>query len=258
MNFWQWAGSYWWLVFPLSGVVGGWIGGVAKYNEKRRQDKIEMLRLKSAGKAAAVEQKQTRDSQIDRALAAHDEVNRRWFDYEIDIATLIDFPMMIDMREPLTVDFHRAKRVADSLRPTSREELHDPAVFTEYRDAVRDYEVAFDIAEREAKRRRRTGFSDSERESLERARKLVSIAADSAATPAERQAAYRKARSELDGLIVLPDAAMAEIERRIAGAIESGIPTAGSQAPSAGSVALGRNGATDLKSPNPESAPKEP
>ena len=48
----------------------------------------------------------------------------------------------------------------------------------------------------------------------------VGIAADAAATPAERQAAYRKARQELDGLIDVPNAAAAQIEQRIAGELE--------------------------------------
>ena len=41
-----------------------------------------------------------------------------------------------------------------------------------------------------------------------------------AATPAERQAACRKARQELDGLIDIPDVAAAQIEQRIAGELE--------------------------------------
>lgn len=214
--------DFWWLVFPLGGAVGGWAKGVAAYNEKRRKDKIEMLRLKNAGKAAAAEAKQSTEQQIDRALAAHDNVNQRWFDYELDLCKVIDFPMMTDMREPLTVDFHRAKLVADNLRPDNRAELRDPAALTEYRNVVQACVVAFDIAEREAIRRKRSSFSETEREALGRARKLVNISVDEAATPAERQEAYRRARKELDGLIVLPRAATAHLESRIAGAIESG------------------------------------
>ena len=38
-----------------------------------------------------------------------------------------------------------------------------------------------------------------------------------AATPQERQNAYARARTELDGILVLPAATRASIERRIAG-----------------------------------------
>ena len=43
----------------------------------------------------------------------------------------------------------------------------------------------------------------------------------SAASPQERQSAYARASSELDGLIVLPAPVRASIERRIAGQIEA-------------------------------------
>ena len=59
---------------------------------------------------------------------AHDAVNRRWLDYELDVGKLIDFPVMTDVREPLTVAFLRAKRQADGLRPEAGEARDgDPA-----------------------------------------------------------------------------------------------------------------------------------
>ena len=57
---------------------------------------------------------------------------------------------------------------------------------------------------------------------LETARKLLRIASDAAATPAERQTAYRRARRELDGLIVLPEATLAALEDRIASMLGAG------------------------------------
>jgi hypothetical protein len=46
------------------------------------------------------------------------------------------------------------------------------------------------------------------------------VASDPAATAPERQRAYDLARKELDGLIVLPPATRASIERRISGEID--------------------------------------
>jgi len=43
------------------------------------------------------------------------------------------------------------------------------------------------------------------------------VSADTAATPQERERAYRLARRELDGLIVLPERARAALERGISG-----------------------------------------
>ncbi|BCW67025.1 hypothetical protein NicSoilB4_17880 [Arthrobacter sp. NicSoilB4] len=155
-------------------------------------------------------------------MDSHDSVNRRWLDYELDVGKLIDFPVMTDVREPLTVAFLRAKRLADGLRPGAPEDITTAARLAEYREAVNGYELAFDVAEREAKRIRDSNFTGPERERLATARKLLRIASDAGATPAERQTAYKRARRELDGLIVLPDATLAALEEKIAGMIDAG------------------------------------
>jgi hypothetical protein len=286
--FWDFAGSFWWLAFPLAGIVGGWVKGAQKWDERRRheryQQELELERIRhgqvgpagqgpagqmghgqaghgttgpdahgqghgghgsgvaaggqpAAGVAGAgvgrANAAQVFQRDVDRIVTAHEEVNRRWLDYELDVAKLIDFPLISDMREPLTVDFHKAKRDADFLRPEDPahpEELRDPARLAEYREAVRTFEVAFDAAEREAKRRRRSDFTEAERSSLARARNLIAIADDNGATHAERQVAYRRAKSELEGLIVLPDVAMDAMEHRIAGALGTGsVPTSQAQ-----------------------------
>jgi hypothetical protein len=91
----------------------------------------------------------------------------------------------------------------------------------EYREAVHSYVIAFDVAEAEAKRRRRGGFTYDEQEHLVRAQSLLRLAMDEGATPPERQSAYRKAQKELEGLISLPPSMRAQIERHIAGQIEA-------------------------------------
>ena len=48
-----------------------------------------------------------------KVLDRHDRTDARWLDYEIDIAKLLDFPLMTDMRDPLTVAFHKARSHAD-------------------------------------------------------------------------------------------------------------------------------------------------
>lgn len=240
MNVWEFVGSYWWLVFPLGGVIGGvasgWAKAVRRWDERRRQHKLELYKIKygnqveaapaapkvGAGRAAAAgpETGRPRSGEIERLLTDHAEVNTRWLDYELDVAKLIDFPLMSDMREPVTVDFHRAKRHADGLRPEEGERL-DADALADYRQAVREFQVAFDVAEREAKRRRAFDFTVEERRTLDRAKRLIALAEDSGATHAERQQAYRRAQHELQGLIAIPDAANEAIEHRIAGALGS-------------------------------------
>jgi hypothetical protein len=130
--------------------------------------------------------------------------------------------MMTDMRNPLTIGFHKAKRRADLLRPETVDDLMgDRDARLEYRDAVADYVSAFDIAEAEAIRRRRSDFSSEDRQRIERAQHLMRLATDGGATPQERQSAYSRARKELDGLIALPAMTRASIERKIAGEIQA-------------------------------------
>ncbi|MCA5892861.1 hypothetical protein LEP48_05765 [Isoptericola sp. NEAU-Y5] len=219
-GFWDFVGSYWWLVFPLSGIAGGWVRGAQKWDERRRRDKLEMYRIKHAGAQAAKESEEALTSEIERTIAEHDETERRWLDYELDAVKVLEYPVMTDMREQVTVDFHRARRDAEGLRPADLEELRDRRRLDRYREAVREYQIRFDVAEREARRRRASDFTPAERESLERAKKLLALADDGGASHAERQSAYKRAVKELEGILVLPDAATDAIEHRIAGLLD--------------------------------------
>ncbi|MFC9788472.1 hypothetical protein [Rhodococcus sp. NPDC127528] len=217
----------WWLVFVFGGSIGGALKAIGAANQRRADRRQERYRLKqqtkveiARAKAQAHVDEQTQRRDIAKIVDEHDQTDARWFDYEMSLVTLLDFPMMTDLREPLTVAFHKAKRRADLLRPADPESLvgnHEAQV--EYREAVHDYAVAFDVGEAEAKRRRRSGFTPREQERLARAQRLLQLAMDDAATHEERQSAYVKARKDLDGLIVLPSGPRAQLERRIAGQI---------------------------------------
>lgn len=242
----EWLGQlwqgYWWLVFPLGAgavAVAGKIGSAWERAAKRRHtQRLELLKAKAELKAisrgrspiaqrvtdavdagmgtASGSSGESQATQLARLFATHDGVTARWLDYELDVAKLIAFPAMSDGRQPLTAAFLRAQRVADGLRPASPKTRLTPAELSEYRNAVADYEVAFDVAERDARRLRDSTFSDAERKRLETAKQLLSIAIDQAATPAERQIAYRRVREELDGLISLSDDAIEVLETRVA------------------------------------------
>jgi len=223
------AGNFWWLIFPLGGVIGGAAKGVAAANERRAQRRLERYRIKQETKVALAHAKaagQTNSEgnrrEMTKVLARHDATDARWLSYEIDVAKLLDFPLMTDMRDPLTLGFHKAKSRADVLRPASVDEiLSDRDAQLEYRDAVADYVAAFDVAEAEAVRRRRNDFSSEDQERLARASSLLRLASDDAATPQERRNAYGRAQRELDGLIVLPAVTRAAIESTVIGEIEA-------------------------------------
>ncbi|MGV0812200.1 hypothetical protein ABQF34_09590 [Mycolicibacterium boenickei] len=225
----QFAGNFWWLIFPLGGMIGGGIRAVSAANERRAERRLERYRIKQQTKiemaraaATAKSSDAAQRRELAKTLETHDRTNARWLDYEIDIAKLLDFPLMTDMRDPLTIVFHKARGRADLLRPESVADiLGDRTAQLEYRDAVHDYVSAFDIAEAEAVRRRRSDFSEAAQERIARAQQLLRLASDDGATPQERQNAYARAQKELDGLIVLPKTTRASIERGILGELEA-------------------------------------
>ncbi|WP_243226210.1 hypothetical protein [Microbacterium sp. CIAB417] len=210
--------SYWWLAFPLMGVAGGAARAWERGAKRRHERRLELIRARSGAISSAPAEPRPEPvaSALARTLAEHDATTARWLEYELDVAKMIAYPAMSDGRQELTAAFLRAKRVADRMRPASVDAEITSAELAAYQNAVTDYEVAFDVAEREARRVRDAGFTPSERKRLDTAQQLLSVAVDEAATPAERQLAYRRVREELDGLISLSDAAIDELERRVA------------------------------------------
>ena len=208
----------WWMVFPLMAIAGRWAGGWRRAGERRHRRRVELYELQNQAREA----ERASVAEVQALMDTHDATNRRWLDYELDVGKLIDFPLMTDVREPLTVAFLRAKRAADGQRPSSADDLKSVSALDAYRQAVNNFAVALEVAEREARRIRDTKFSGPERERLATARKLLMIAENQAATPAERQAAYKRARRELDGLIVLPDVTVAALEEKIAPELDMG------------------------------------
>lgn len=237
MDPWQFVGSYWWLIFPLMGVAGGVGRAWQKSLDRRHVRRLEVLRAKSELRAAQVAARahspadasvsRSTDSpaaRLQRLFDAHDDITSRWLEYELDVTKLIAFPAMSDGRQPLTAAFLRAKRKADGLRPSSTKARVPKDELAEYREAVTEYETAFDIAERDARRLRDRSFTEPERKKLDTAKQLLTVAVDQAATPAERQLAYRRVREELDGLISVSDEAIEVLEKRVALELTGGEP----------------------------------
>lgn len=216
------AGNYWWLAFPLFGMTMGALNARAKHREvtarRRHREQLELLRAQGLASGAPAPASTAIAAPVDareRLMSAHDAVTHRWLEYELDATKLITYPAMSDGRQPLTAAFLRAKKVADNLRPAEGEAV-TPERLTEYREAVTDYEVAFDVAEREARRVKDAAFTADERKRLDTAKQLLTVATDQAATPNERQLAYKRVREELDGLIWLSDEAVDELEKKVA------------------------------------------
>src|SRR6201997_2482600 len=95
------AAGFWWLIFPLAGAIGTGIKAIAAANDRRAERRLERYRLKQQAKIAVAEASgRARNNEensrraLTKLIAAHDRTDTRWFDYEIDIARVLDFPMM--------------------------------------------------------------------------------------------------------------------------------------------------------------------
>ncbi|GAY13824.1 hypothetical protein [Mycobacterium sp. shizuoka-1] len=204
------------VIVPVAGAIYAAVRGVAAIRRQNEPGESPPAVPREEPKSQAAQWRT-----ITRVLDQHSRTDARWLDYELDAAKLLDFPVMTDMREPLTVAFHRAKLRAELLRPAKAEDLlDDPVAARAYLDAVEAYVTAFDTAETEAVRRRRSGFSREDQQRLARAQSLLRVAADRGATPQERERAYDLARGELDGLVVLPDRTRGALEQGIAGELD--------------------------------------
>ena len=202
------------VIVPLAGMI---IAAIRAFSADKRPGE----NAQSHDRAGRAGNQAARRRSLTRVLREHDRTDTRWLEYELDFARLLDFPLMTDMRDPLTIAFHKAKLRADFLRPAKAEDLLDDGdAAARYLAAVEDYVTAFNIAEAEAKRRRRNDFSQDGQQRIARAQSLLRMASDSAATPQERQNAYDRARRELEGLIVLPATTQSSIERGISGQLD--------------------------------------
>jgi hypothetical protein len=215
------------VILPLAGLIIAAIKafaanqrrGMASRDSARAGQLDDLPVAEAVGRAGGNQAAQW--ASIRRVLEEHSRTDARWLEYELDFVKLLDFPLMTDMRNPFTTGFHKAKLKADFLRPVKAEDLlDDREAAGQYLAAVQEYVTAFNAAEAEAIRRRRNDFSQEGQQRIARAQSLLRVVSDSAATPQERQHAYDLARKELDGLIVLPPATQAKIERGISGEID--------------------------------------
>lgn len=267
-GFWIFAGNYWWLVFPIMGMAGGAAKAWERSSKRRHERRIETLRLKAEIKTAQLEARGKTlhagpvivdtaaavapNTLLERLFAEHDEITARWLDYELDVAKLIAYPAMSDGRQPLVAAFLRAKKTADALRPATADASVTERQVSEYLDAVGAYAVAFEIAEKDARRLRDSTFTEPERKRLDRAQQLLKVAVDESATQAERNVAYRRVRDELEGLILLSDEAVEVLEKQVARELTSSAPGGSATGGSAAS------GSQSTRSPTAPAAPETP
>lgn len=156
-----------------------------------------------------------------KTMHRHSEIRTQWLAYETDMVKIIDYPMMSDMKEPLTSKVHQALRNAKLLEPAKASVMSGtPVAGSPFAKAVNELDVAFEAAEREAKKVQWSRFTEEERKNLSRAKSLLAMAMDESSSPSERQVAYKRVLKELQGLVHIPKQALLAIEAISLGELE--------------------------------------
>ena len=143
----------------------------------------------------------------------HGKIRSEWMAYETDILKIVDFPLLSDMSEPVTIKLHEALRKASLHEPKNIKSLSRvPFNGSEYDVAVQELDTAFRAAESKARLSSWNKFTMEEKKRLQRAKDLLAMAMNGASTPSERQSAYKQAMKTLQGLIEVPKATILAIE----------------------------------------------
>ena len=143
----------------------------------------------------------------------HGKIRSEWMAYETDILKIVDFPLLSDMSEPVTIKLHEALRKASLHEPKNIKSLSRvPFNGSEYDVAVQELDTAFRAAESKARLSSWNKFTVEEKKRLQRAKDLLAMAMNGASTPSERQSAYKQAMKALQGLIEVPKATILAIE----------------------------------------------
>ncbi|MCY0961465.1 hypothetical protein [Streptomyces sp. H27-H5] len=184
-----------WLLWSALGVAAaaGVVGAVVGLLGRRRRRGV-------AGRARAAAELARRQA----IKADHDEVREAYGKYAADVLAFLDRPALADVTVPRTVAFlHAMDAAADARRG---------ADLDAYRRAVSTLKTAWQAADEHARKAGVHHLPESERAAIAKARALLEIALDGRGAEHERQAAYAKARTLLDGVVTIPRQAAAELE----------------------------------------------
>lgn len=151
----------------------------------------------------------------------HNELLRKLLHSETDWDSLFFTPALTDPTVPQTYAMLRAMRAANTLRDTAGElptNLGPDVDLTRlpYPRAVEEFALAWDAAERHARRIGQKGIPSAERKLIKQIRTFLDMAENSAASQNERNLAYRRAQSLIESLetIHVPAQAIAQLEER--------------------------------------------
>lgn len=157
----------------------------------------------------------------------HDELLQNVFHSETNWDSLFFHPALTDPNVPETYRMLLAMRAAGVLRDTAGElpiALSEDTDLLElpYPKAVVEFNLAWDAAERNARRLGQKGIPVAERTLIKEIRTLLDLAENSAASQTERSLSYRRALKLIESLesVHVPPRAVAQLEGRQKLAVE--------------------------------------
>jgi carbonic anhydrase/acetyltransferase-like protein (isoleucine patch superfamily) len=157
---------------------------------------------KNSQKMSAVKSQKNEDDDIiaRETLEAYNNIMQELASYETDIVKIIKYPMMTDRTDPHTLAMilaaNKAKRYINA--PTGKH----------FKDAVFKLESAFLSAESNALKLASTKLDDSEQKRVQKAKDLLAIASNDASTEQEKKVSFEQAFKQLEGVIMIPEAAV--------------------------------------------------
>ncbi|PYC82621.1 hypothetical protein C7C46_09675 [Streptomyces tateyamensis] len=155
-------------------------------------------RRRAAGRAAQLRRQRIEDR--------HDLVLEQYGAFCSDILAVLERPLLTDVSVRETAELVHALAAASDARAAGAEGG------AEYGRAVTALEIAWQVADRHARKVGTGRLPERERAAVAQAQRLLRTALGEGASDAERQTAYRRAVGLLEGVVVIPREATAEIE----------------------------------------------
>jgi prepilin-type N-terminal cleavage/methylation domain-containing protein len=205
------------LLAVLASVVGLAVVGTAstltglKVRNHRRARRDAKAVMAAALKDRAVRLRTARD--------LLDETAGAYAAFESDLVAVLRTPLLCDVTVPTTATFVTALKRATSAAP----ETDSPSLehLERFEAAVTDLSTSWRTAHAYATKSGLSTLDPASAKAVRRARDLLTLALDPASSPSERAVAHERALKLLEGVVLVPERARAELESRVALALTS-------------------------------------
>lgn len=172
-----------------------------------------------ATKRASLAAKTAVHSRWLKAHQSHENLMSEYSHYLFSLEEILKKPALSDGTVTQTAVFLEAMNTLGSIPDT---EILDSGELQIYEERVAKAVTAWSIAQEYASKLGLGIFNNEERRKVVRARDLLQVALDPAASEFERGAAYQQVKKLVDGLVVVPKQAILSIESKLRLSLEAG------------------------------------